>query len=240
MKTCREDDFFQLKSVGQSRMSPKKISGFSWAVFFFGVIMTIASFSGLNPSDGQVSILLFFLISINLLFMIVQFLFTVFFTSKKMAYKFQRLQMVFLSSIAVKFSLDTYQAFLGVSEGFNSPMYIKISALLFFIGGILFLILSTFRGIKRVKIGELRKEGNGLYNFQNSKGYVSIPFIFGLSMFGGLAGRYSSELANDATVFILLIFSVLIQFATALALPEIFLLMYCKFRFESFKVKIPK
>ena len=240
LNKCNEEDFNQIKSAALDRLSPNNVSGFSWGFFAFGVIMTVLSFAGLFPEDHDSSLFMSLMVSLNLLILIIQFILTVLFTSKKLAYKFQKFHSVFLCFIAFKISIDTYQFFFGASERFGSPNYLKNSGLLLLLGGIIFMVISTFRVIKRVEKGELRKSGKGLYDFQNSKGFVSVPIIFGITILGGVGGRFFSEVSNDITAIIALVLGVVIQYSIAMAIPEFFLLAYCKFRFESFKVKRPE
>jgi uncharacterized membrane protein YidH (DUF202 family) len=203
----------------------------------FSGIMTIVSFFGIGDEDLEISTIVALLVPISLLLLPFQLIFTVLFSSKKIAIKFQKLYSVFLSCIAFKLSIDMYQIFFVYCDTrFTSSYFQKIGLILLF-GGILFLVFSTLRAVKRVKQGELRNNGKGLYDFQNFKGYVSVPIIFGVTMLGAAAGRYFSDMSTDITVLIALLFCVVLQYSLALALPEFFLVTYCKFRFESFKVK---
>ena len=236
LSKCKEEDFDQIKSVALDRLSPNNISGASWGFFIYGLVTTIVSFASI---DSDVSLFMALLITGSILLFVIQLVFTLLFTIKTVAYKFQKLHSVFLSFIGFKLSVDTYQSFFGISESFNSPRYIFYAGVILLIGGIISLILSTFRSIKRVKQGELRREGKGLYDFQNSKGFVSVPIIFGVTMLGGAAGRIFSDISSDITVLIILFIAVILQYGIALALPEFYLLTYCKFRFDSFKVKRP-
>ncbi|MGJ7922746.1 hypothetical protein [Neobacillus sp. LXY-4] len=240
LRNCKEEDFYQIKIVGQGRMSPKNIIGFSWAVLFVSLLSTIVCFAGLIPDDLDISTSAVLFILFNSLLFSIQFIFTLFFTFKKVVYKFQRFQSIFLSFLGIKFSFDFYQGFFGVCEAFNSPSYIRNTGLFLMGGGVILLIISTMRAFKRVSQGELRQGGKGLYDFHNSKGYVSMPIIFGVTMFSGALARFFSDMSTDISALAALFFAVLLQYSLALALPEFFLLMYCKFRFESFNVKMPK
>jgi hypothetical protein len=236
----KEIDFYQIKSVSLGRLSPNNVSGFFWGGFVLSTVTTIVAFAGISTISTEISTFMTLMVLLSLILWVFQFFFTLFFTIRKIAYKFQRLLSVYLSLIGFKVSIDFYQDFFGVCEVFNSPWYIKTTGTILFLGGIILLIISTMRAVRRVKQGELRKEGRGLYNFQNSKGYVSVPIIFGVTMFGGAAARFFSDMSTDISALGILFFAVLLQYSVAMALPEFFLLTYCKFRFESFKVKMPK
>ncbi|MGJ7922745.1 hypothetical protein [Neobacillus sp. LXY-4] len=237
LRSCKEEDFYKIKSVSFGRLSPSGVSGFFWGCFVLSTITTIFAFmDSLSAESTFMTLMVLF----SLIFWIFQFIFNLFFSIKKLAYKFQRFLSLYLSLIGFKVSIDTYQVFFGICLSDGTPPYIENTGIILFFGGIILLIFSTLRAVKRVKQDELRKEGKGLYNFQNSKSYVSLPIIFGVTMFGGAIGKYMSEVSTDFTVFLFLLFAVIMQYGIALVLPEFFLLMYCKFRFESFRVERPK
>ena len=234
LNKCKEEDFYQIKSAALDRLSPENVSGFFWGGLVLSLVMTIISFANVG---NEVSTFMAIMVSISLLLFFIQLFFTLLFTFKGVAYRLQRLLSAILSFIGFKISIDTYQAFFGVSETKYSPDFIKNAGIFLFLGGIILLVISTFRAIKRVKQGELREDGKGLYDFKNSKGFASLPIIYGVTMLGGAAGRSFSDMSTDVTALIFLFFAVILQYSVALALPEFFLLTYCKFRFESFKVK---
>ena len=239
LNKCKEEDFYQIKSVSLGRLNVADLHAFFWAVFVFCAAMTGFSLFGISAGELEITTFLALMIPTSLIFLLLQFLFTIFFSIKKVAYYFQKFQSLLLSLFGLKLSIDMYQAFYVYSEAAVAPDYIKKIGLFFLIGGIVFLMLSSYRAIQRVKQGELRKEGKGLYNFKNSKGMVSVPIIFSFTILSGAAGKYFSEIWTDMTVLVILLIAVVLQYSIALALPEFFLLTYCKFRFESFKVKRP-
>ncbi|MDQ0272734.1 hypothetical protein [Cytobacillus purgationiresistens] len=149
-----------------------------------------------------------------------------------------------MSIIAFKVSLDFYSVFFVYTVADYFPNYLLSISIILLIGGLIYLALSTIRAIKRVKKGAFREEGTGLYGFSQSKSYVSLPIIFGATMMGGAIartlGESSNTLAQSATLYKMLFFTVLIQFAIAFALPEFQLVTYCKYRFESYNLKKPK
>lgn len=240
LNQCMEEDFYQIKSVSSGRLSPTNLKGFFWGVLIFSGLMTIVSFFGISAEGLEISAIVALMVPIGLILLPVQFIFTLLFSSKKAAYKFQKIYSVFLSLSAFKLSIDMYQVFFVFCDTKQTPGYIQNAGLILLTGGIVFLLISTYRAVNRVKKGELRKGGKGIYDFKNSKGFVSVPIIFGFSMLGGAAGRYLSDASNDLTAIVALLFAVAIQYSIAMAIPEFFLATYCKFRFESFKLKMPK
>ncbi|MDQ0272731.1 hypothetical protein [Cytobacillus purgationiresistens] len=243
LKQCNEEDFYQLRSVARGRLRPPKVLSFSWGAFFFSGAMTSVVALGVYGSDYRLLSSWLLLANICIAILIVQFIITLFFTKESNAYRFQKVQSVFLSIIAFKLSLDMYVSFIVFSEAEYIPDYLRPAAFILCMGGLIYLVLSTIRGIKRVQQGEFRQDGKGLYNIKQSKTFYSLPIIFGATMMAGVIARTLSEssstLGQSAAVFFILFLAVVLQYALAFALPEFFLLTYCKFRFESFHVPMP-
>ena len=101
------------------------------------------------------------------------------------------------------------------------------------IGGIL-LTLVTIRAFRRVKDGELRREGEGLYNFKEIKNVLGGAGIFGIVIIAGSLARAVSNMDGSIGLFFILFLCITIQYSVALALPEFILLIYGKFKFNSF------
>jgi hypothetical protein len=244
LKQCNEEDFDQIKSVAESRLCPERISSFFWATFMFNVFMTSVVAVAIYGSDFALEPIWFVFANTVIALFIVQFLVALFFSKLKNAYRFQRIQSVFLSILSLKMSLDMYAPFILFSEADYIPNYLRPTAFILCMGGLIYLVLSTFRGMKRVQKGELREDGNGLYNFKESKGYVSLPIIFGATFLGGAITRTLSEsesiLGQTGSVYFFLFLCVALQYTIAFAWPEFFLITYCKFRFESFQVPMSK
>ncbi|NMD71536.1 hypothetical protein HHO41_14625 [Bacillus sp. DNRA2] len=137
-----------------------------------------------------------------------------------------------------------YLAFLIFCMGGTAPDYLKTTAIILYIGGLVYLVISTIRGVRRVQKGELRIGGKGLYDFANSKGHISIPIVFGVTMLGGSIFKilsYSTvSFGPLLQLYFLLLLIVVLQYAIAFAWPEFFLFTYCKFRFESFIIPMPR
>ena len=244
LKNCDESDFYELKIIASERLRPDGISVFFWGAFVLSGIMTAVAAFGISQSVQNINPIWNKIININLFFLLIQLLLTMFFTSEKNAFKFQRFQAILLSVISFKISIEMYNFFFIACQDKNAPSYITNAGMFLLLGGITYLILSTIRGIGRVKKGEFRKGGKLLYDFQNSKGYVSIPIIYGVTMIGGTITKIFSDTTSITAKLLELIFILLIttfiQYGISMAWPEFFLLTYCKFRFKSFNLKIPE
>ena len=173
----------------------------------------------------------------------IQLIVTLFFTWRKVAYRYQRVQSIFLSLFSFKFSLVLYVAFFMFCEGRDIPSNIKTTATILMIGGLIYLLFSTIRAIKRVQQGHLRKGGKGLYNIKQTVGNASLPIIFGVTMMSGAISRTLSDSSSTfgiaAGLYFFLLLCVILQYAMAFAWPEHFLYTYCKLRFKSFHVPMP-
>lgn len=245
LKQCNEEDFYLLKVVAAGRLRPDRISGFFWITFIFSGLMTgIVTLGIYAPGSYVTNFLWIIAANIGIVLLAIHFIVALFFTKIKYTYRFQKIQSVFLSIFALKFSLDVYAAFLMFSEVKYAPDYLQPTALILCIGGLVYLVLSTIRGIKRVQKGEFSKDGHGLYNFKQSKAHVSLPIIFGATFLGGAIARTLSDspstLGQIGSLYFFLFLSVVLQYTIAFAWPEFFLVTYCKFKFESFQIEMPK
>ncbi|WP_186580192.1 hypothetical protein [Aquibacillus kalidii] len=240
MKTSVKDSIknvYLLEEVAYGRLSPKGIISFFWGATIFSLFLTIISFRALNVES--IEPIWSLAAKVNIIVLGIQILITLLFSNQRLSYKLQKLQLILGVVTAFKFSIEFYLIFFLQSAYKNAPSFIFFVGAISFIGGILFLLLSVIRGAIRLKQGHFKKGGSGLYNFKESKPYVSIPIIFAFSIMGGLIGKASASFSDIGLLAILLITSIFLQFAVAMALPELILLAYCKFKYKSFN-KIPK
>jgi uncharacterized membrane protein len=238
-----EEDFYIIKEVNFGRLSPDGIPLFLWgSIIYSGTVMAVSAFATsysvyiTNPIWSTIN-------KFNLIFFLVQLFFTIFFSNERNSFKFQRLQALTLSIISFKISIEAYQAFfLGCEDKF-APKYVSNTGYLLLLGGIIYIIISAIRGFLRVRKGEFRKEGKGLYNFKESKGYIILPIIYGFSILGGLVVKYISNISSMSSqiveLFFMLSIITTIQYGIAMAWPEFLLYTYCKFKFKSFEVPMP-
>lgn len=235
LKQSKENDFYILKQTATGRLSPNQMTGFFWGAFVFSAIMIAVSYNAALSNNVSTTWTIF--IQVYVVILAIQFLFTLFYSNTKNAYMFQKLQVYLLCIVLFKISIEMYLIYFLSIDDRNAPYYMVTIGVLMLIGGILYLIISTYRGINRVKKGEFKNGGKGLYNFQQSKGYISLPIIYGVSVIGGMLARSLSG-TNGAfqiiEVLLPLLIAVFLQYSIAMIWPEFFLLAYCKKRFTSF------
>lgn len=233
LKDSNEADFYELNVTASGRLSPGRISNFFWATFIYSGITTLVIVVGAGSMmfvrDAWTQFL-----RLDVLLLLAQFIVAIFFSFSKNTYKYQKLQAVLLNIVCLKFSLDTYKAFFLMCEDRLAPGYMWTTGFVLIGGGLVYLVLSILRGIRRVQKDTFRKGGKLLYDFQTSKGHISLPFVIGATIIGG---SITKALSNSSVLpygmpemYVILSVSALLQYAIAMALPEFFLIAYCKFR----------
>jgi hypothetical protein len=230
----KEDDLFKIKMAGYGRLRPDSVPGFLWGAIVFGGVALIVSLFGVINGIYLASSLLQTSVKIATVIMGVQLLLTILFSITPLAYALQKLQLIFVTLVAFKFSIDYYLFFFTVADLEDAPQYIVNTGFLLMSGGVLLLILMTIRAFRRIKQGELRKEGQGLYNFKETKNVLTGAGIFGLVMIAGSLARSLSNMEGNIGMFFILFLCIILQYSISLALPEFILLIYGKFKFKSF------
>ena len=240
LKQFKEKDFYIIKEVSTGRLRPEAMIGFFWGAIIYGGIMTLFSWLVVRDLSLETQFWPNFLNGLYAL-LFIQLIFTFFFSSEKRAYKYQSAQSYFLIVVSFKASVEMYLAYFLLCEDRQAPAYMTTVGLFFLAGGFLFFLLSILRVVNRVKNGEFKETGRGIFNFKESKGYVSTPIIYAAAVFGGLLAKAtpSMGLSSVGEVIVPLLLSILLQYAIAMAWPEFLLLAYCKKRFPSFHY-IPK
>lgn len=239
LKDLKKHDFYRLKKVALDRLSPNRISGFLFVATIYSIITAMLPIIAVVFKGMYIPIYSSLTIT-NCILIIVQILMVIFYLIPFNYMKFQKSQAVMLSLFGIKMSIEAYLSFFLICVDSESPEYMITTGILALLLGLVFLILSTIRGFVRAKNGEFRREGKGLLNVSESKGYVSLPIIFGAVVLGNLILRTFSDFDINGVSFdvlFILFLCVLIQYSIAIALPEFFLLTYCKFRFGSFIIK---
>ena len=154
---------------------------------------------------------------------------------------YQKFLSLWTSIVATKLSIDSYLFLFATLEtkGYTKPIAYYAYAL---IGvGILLLIIFTIRGFKRLKNGEFRKEGKYLYDFCKSKRNIGAIAIFPIVLI--VIAFFRSIQSNGYEILsscFFLIICVVLQYILVMAIPEFYLLTYCKFKYSEFTVDIPK
>ncbi|MFZ7946302.1 MULTISPECIES: hypothetical protein [Bacillaceae] len=239
LKNSNETDFYELKSVAYGRLSPTRISSFFWVSFIISgistLVVTVGSGSMMFISDAWLQF-----IRMDIYALLIHLFIAIFFSFTKNAYKFQKLQAILLTIFSLKMSLDFYKVYFLACEDRLAPGYMWTTGFVLIGGGLIYLVLSTLRAISRVKKGAFRKGGKLLYDFQTSKGHISLSFVIGATILGGSIIKAVSAGGNGLMeVYVLLGAFALVQYLFAMAWPEFFLIAYCKFRFDSFLKKPP-
>lgn len=237
LKSCNESDFYELKNIAYGRLSPDRISAFFWVTFFISAVSTLVVAVGADSmmfiSDPWIQF-----IRIDIYLLLVHLLIAIFFTFMKNRYMFQKLQAFLLSVFGLKLSLDFYKVYFLACEDRLAPAYMWTTGFILVSGGLVYLVLSTLRALRRVKQGAFQKGGKLLYDFQTSKGHIGLPFVTGATIFGGsIIKSISSNGYGLGELYVLLGAFALLQYLIAMAWPEFFLIAYCKFRFDSFLKK---
>ncbi|WP_234121601.1 hypothetical protein [Clostridium hydrogenum] len=244
LKKYSESDFYELKDVSEDRLNPAGIAAFFIASFAVSAIFTAVCVSGSYKNKNITNPIWHKIINVMLILLIIQAIITFLYWGTKKSFKHQRFQAVWLNIISIKISIDAYPFYFLACEDKHAPSYMFDIGWLFLLGGFVYLILSTIRGVVRVRRGMFRKGGRYLYDFSNSKLHFSIPLIYGIVLIVGNISRNLSASSDENTpifgLIIILVFIVLVQYGIAMAWPEFFLLAYCKFRFKSFTEEIPK
>jgi len=234
--SVKEEDLFKIKMAGYGRLRPDSVPGFLWGAIVFGGVALIVSLFGIINGTYLASSLLQTSVKVATVIFGAQLLLSILFSITPISYALQKLQLIFATLVAFKFSIDYYLFLLTVADLEDAPQYIFNTGFLLMAGGILLLILMTVRAFKRAKQGELRKEGEGLYNFKETKNYLTGAGLFGIVMIAGTLARSISNMEGSIGLFFILFLCITIQYSVAIALPEFILLIYGKFKFNSFSV----
>lgn len=240
----QESDFAELKEIAEDRLLPSGISvGLIGMLIFSGVMNAVLLFATsyssyiTHPIWDTIKV-----VSIGIF--ILQTVITLFYFNEKRAFRYQKFQSVFVCFITLKISVEFYLIYFLAYEDKFAPAYIAQLGIVCLVSGLIFLVISIIRAVKRVKQGHFQKGQKGLFDFSNSKSYASLPIIFGVTMMAGAIPRILNDLNNpfSSTIefYIMLFLAVVLQFSLAMAIPEFLLLAYCKYKFPSFTVKIPK
>ncbi|MEH7235820.1 hypothetical protein [Bacillus sp. JJ1562] len=238
LKGVKEEDLYILKVVAQHRLSPDKITGFFWLTLIFSGIMVGLTSLALNESPVITNPIWPNIHKIGVALFLLNAVVAIFFTPEKNAYRYQRLQAVFLSIFGFKFSIDFFSFYFLAAEDRMAPGYMSTYGLIILFGGLVLTVYTTLRALKRVRLREFRKDGNGLYKFKESKFEIGIPIVFGAGMIASAVMQLilDSEivLVNMIEVLFVLLLCTALQFTITLAWPEFLLLTISKFQFESF------
>ncbi|WP_186577127.1 hypothetical protein [Aquibacillus kalidii] len=240
----KEEQLHLLREVAEDRLKPTGISigllgCFGVSVFIFSILKFATGYSVyINHSMWPYVMKTFFVL---LLF---QGIITLAFLNEKVAYKHQKFQMLFCCLILIITSIEMYFFYFSAWDDKDAPEYLFTVGIYALVSGFILMMIFFIRGIKRVNSGELAKGGTGLYNFKDSKGSVSIPIIFIATLLGAVISKTLNKFDGDTSImigiYLALFLAIVIQYSLAIALTEFLLLAFCKIRYDSFHVALPK
>lgn len=236
------EDFTQLKYIAENRLSPDGISIFFFGAVVFSLVMTTVSALAIKLRMNELHPDLSVLANVAIGIWLLQLAATLFFISMNNSFKYQRLQSVVLTVVAIKFSIDMFFLFLVCTEVLTPLRYMTRLGIYIFVGGLVYLLICTIRGIIRVRSGYFRRDGKMFYDFKDrrTKIFVGIPFLYVAFMIGWTITRHSITFSGpsaDSGLYFALLIGLTLQYGMAMAIPEFFLLTYCKFRFTDFHVQ---
>ena len=178
MKNLKSDDWYELKKVARTRLGPNEISGwFAASLIYSLVILGTSIFAIVQGAYLNKEFWKPIVIVAGVLF-ITQVIIGVFFSNMRNIYDHQKIEAVCLSITATKLSIDGYLFFFMLADENMIEKSVINIFILVALAGIILMIISTIRGIKRVKQGHFREGGNGLYDFKKSNGYISFVGVY--------------------------------------------------------------
>ena len=229
-KGYQAEDFSSLKNVITERLKPDSVLVLPFITVIFGFLSIVIFILG---NSNEKLILLFK--NIELIWTMLMLIVILFYRNKKRCYKYQKMIYFFLCLSGLKLPFDIIVTALYLFR--DNGMYGLYNFMVQFSGiAFVFLIISTIRAFYKSKKGDLTIEGRGLYDFKDSKIYISFSTLFSII----LIMRFIIEMTNDIfpslNLIILAIGIVLVVVGLIIALPEFFLIFYCICKFEEFKV----
>jgi hypothetical protein len=239
----QEQDFKQFYWTVTGRLSPNTLRAFFLLTLFYsGVMLLVAEFAiGYSRLIDKPSSQ--YLVDGILISFIVHLFILAFFLYPKFAYKFQRIQAILASIIALKLSVEGYTIIFLVADDRNLASYMYFPLFSAIIIGLIFTITDTLKVVRRIKEGKLRADGEEIFNYKRSKFSIYLRVIIMiLIIIGTLIVQLNDPTADRVNMqfysgFIIMMF---LHYTLALGLPEFFIVTYCKFRFTSFIIHAPK
>lgn len=245
LKNFNKDDFCLLKGESNDRLSPDGVSAFFLGIMIYSFIMFIVSWNAV-ASIHNINQVWNRIIKYEGYAIFIQLIITIYYKSLDRAYKHQKIQAILLDILSFIFTIEAYQVYFLICVDRHLPIEMFYMGFILILIGILILIILSVRSVYRVKKGELRHGGRYIYKFSDlsSMKGVNISVIAGFTVAALVIIRTLSSMnntgANYGTAIFFLIISVLVQYLMAIALPEFYLLTYCRFRFSNFIEVMPE
>ena len=241
MKSLNIDDWHELKKVARTRLGPNEISGWFAASLMYSLVMLVLSIFGCTQIRDLNKEFWMPIMIVATIFVIIQLIIGIFFSNMRNVYDHQKIEAFCLSITATKLSIDGYLFLFILAEGRKIEKSFINIFILAALAGIILIIISTIRGIKRVKQGHFREGGNGLYDFKKSKEYISFVGVYSAVILATILCKVVNNYENNIMkVIIVLIPLLVVQYRVSIAIPEFYLLTYCKFKYDEFIIPVPK
>ena len=241
MKNLKSDDWYELKKVARTRLGPNEISGWFAASLMYSLVILGTSIFGCTQIRDLNKEFWMPIMIVATIFVIIQLIIGIFFSNMRNVYDHQKIEAVCLSITATKLSIDGYLFFFMLADENMIEKSVINIFILVALAGIILMIISTIRGIKRVKQGHFREGGDGLYDFKNSKGYISFVGVYSVVILVTILCKVINNYGNNIMkVIIVLIPLLVVQYGVSIAIPEFYLLTYCKFKYDEFIIPVPK
>ena len=236
MWNIREEDMGLFEIENRNRLSPDYIRIFYGGVFAYTSIPMLIMFLAFLLNGDKISLNPFekIVVQTEVKLYVLEFVFLILFMSKKIAFKLQKLQTIV--TVFYAFQLATLPFIVMVVEGIydfpcDNKTLVYIGLIL--LGAICTHIVATIDVFKQAKHGGYKLEGPAVSFFTDMKlylliGMISCVVVLLISIFLNLNYAFD-EMAIYVTQTIIL-------YTFAVVSAEFVLLVYCRFKFQSFNI----
>lgn len=222
-----EEQLYKVKDVGFHRLSPDGLSAFLLVSFIFSGFMTLIPFLGNRSNELQIP----WVTAITTIFFILWIthgLIAIAFLSMKIAFRYQKWQILFVNILYIKLTFEGFVAYFVSVKG-GHPLLLTLGVT-FLLVGILYFLWSIQRAKVNLEKGEGSAEGKGLLYSGHCKMWARTPLI----LFGLLVITVILFMVNGIGNAWLLVMWVPVQLGLSYAYPEFYFLAYGKWSYPSF------
>lgn len=220
--------FFKVASL--NRFSPYVIAEFFKLTFLTGIILTGVAAISLYFNANEASLLSKILVITALILLLLQLFTTIFFSINKLAYKHQKSQIIVMSFISFKASIDIYLPYFILCDVMNMPLININIGFISLAAGIVLMLLLTLRDVKRVGEGySFNKQHLLLY--QNKK--IIRVMIVAIYLIMIIIARQLSKtmgIFEEGYSLVLLYHAVIIQLLVALRWSKLAIAAYYTYK----------
>lgn len=233
-----EKDFKQIQDIYLTKYHPLQINRYLLSGLILPTVALLVPVISMYTGDYAATDYLDFYIQVSILLYIFHVVGIVFFRWGINSLKYQNAQINFLLLIIIKMSMDCYLLFYYFALDQLIPSWIVNVAIFFQIIGFLLLFYFIQRAKKMVARGAFRQNDESKMNKQAIQAVILL-FLFS-AVFIALFFYFLFDLSFlvvDKDIIFFLIASVVIQYCIVVFFPNLYLLRYCKRKFESFTIK---